>query len=780
MYANNIPQELRARPQWVVWKYEDKGDGTTGKVPYSPIFCKRASSTDATTWSTWEAAEAAYVQGKYDGVGYVFTAEDPYLGIDLDDCFNPMESADRFSCIQDPEKGWVYDLGSYTEVSPSGTGLKVIVRGQLPKDLDRHSWKGNGIYSEGRFFTITGDVLSRNYSHITSVASDTLNALLRVWFPPVVSVEYGVADERMTDTEVRTRLTYAKNEDKWSDLERGDWEPWYPSQSDADAGLIALYAFYTGPCPAQLDRLFRSSGLMRDKWDESRGGGGQTYGSRTIDRVLSLQEEYYEMAGRSTVVDSGHPQLGIVERGGQRFYETFDGEDKPPKLVPVELYPIIHAPTVDVNETLHFGTDAFGSNEYRRTQKKKWAKGLEGYAPLTREEMPEYLRLVVDHVAPLATRLGDDWVDLMALSFLSSFFAGKSIERLPLNLWVIGLGAQGVGKSVTSDELELITRETGSFLACNLSTFTGGSNAGLIRLLSQDKNKKVLCYASEWTSLIGLMNTEHSGSLREALLNYYDGRSYTHVLATEILNVESPYLVVNGVTTKANWCKATDFADTGNGFYSRFLFVAPDIQPADGEYPYRTKAQRAQVVDRLWKHIASLPDLELMALETRPSPAYTAYAKYLGMDNHSGFIDMDEVGLSIDDDDAQPAGRRLAQVKKVAAVLALLEEEPIIRQGGFLVPERCVDMAVRLVQRASAYARRAYGWLSRSKDEEQASMVLHSLEKQPDTEYGLVTRTGLGVLAVRAATELLEGEQLIVSRVMEGRRTYMLKEGIHA
>jgi hypothetical protein len=706
----------------------------------------KASSTDAGTWGTYEAATHATGQCGFDGVGFVFSAEDPYIGVDLDDCYH-------FGKLDPDEEEWVNALNSYTEVSPSGTGVKVIVRGKLPKDLERHSFGGNGVYQSGRFFTVTGNVLDIYHSRITAIAPDVLNGLLGRWFPPVTRHEWEEVEERLTDPEVMRMLSSAANADKARDLYvSGKWQDWYPSQSDADMGLIAMLAFYTGPVPRQLDRLFRTSALMRPKWDERRGN--ETYGERTINRALALREEFFEMGARTTATIELVPDEDGVVRA--KPAPVFAGQGG---LGPYQ--------------TLTFGHDAFGADS-RFTGRKKWQEGLQGYDSLRADERPLYLQLVHEHVAPLAQRLGPDWVDLMALSFLSSFFSGVTIERLPLNLWVIGISAQGVGKSVTSDELELVAKDAASMLVANISTFTGGSNAGLIRLLA-GTGRKVLCYASEWTGLVKLMESEHSGSLREMLLNLYDGRSYTHVLAESVIQIDRPYFVANGLTTKTNWTKATDFADTGNGFYSRFLFTCPDVLPAGEEYPYRTHAQRQAVVGQLYGHLSARPEgVEMAVLESRQSPAYRQYAHSLGMDNHRGSIDMDEVGLSVDDDDAQPAGRRLAQVKKVAAVLELLEEEPQLRSGLYRVREKNVELAVRLVQRGNAYARRAYGWLARSSDEHNANVVRRALEKQASTEYALLSGTGLGIIQVRGALELLEGERLVSSEVIGGKRVYSL------
>jgi putative DNA primase/helicase len=149
--AESISEELRVRPQWVVWKaVGDKPD----KVPYSARTGRRASSTDLLTWSTFQEALEAYDNGEYAGLGFVFSSADPYTGIDLDDCVDA-----------DGEiAGWALEIvryfDSYTELSATGTGLHIIVRGEIPNrrkdDVE--------VYSSKRFFTVTG--------HAVEVSSD--------------------------------------------------------------------------------------------------------------------------------------------------------------------------------------------------------------------------------------------------------------------------------------------------------------------------------------------------------------------------------------------------------------------------------------------------------------------------------------------------------------------------------------------------------------------------------------------------------------------------------
>jgi putative DNA primase/helicase len=146
---NCLPEELRQRRQWVVWKLEER-DGKPTKVPYIAGGSGKASSTDSLTWRSFEEAVQALETGRYNGIGFVFSSGDPFAGVDLDDC-------------RDPETGeleeWaakiVEAFGSYAEVSQSGTGVHIIVMGKAPN-------KKRGkveAYSSERYFTMTGRVL---------------------------------------------------------------------------------------------------------------------------------------------------------------------------------------------------------------------------------------------------------------------------------------------------------------------------------------------------------------------------------------------------------------------------------------------------------------------------------------------------------------------------------------------------------------------------------------------------------------------------------------------
>ncbi len=150
--AENIPEQLTERPQWVCWRLEER-DGKQTKVPYIAGGVGRASSTDLLTWRTFEEALEDVKKGRRDGIGFVFSSADPFVGIDLDDCRDPETGA---------VEAWAQKLidrvqEGYVEASPSGTGVHIIVEGTVRGGGMR---KGKiEMYGRDRFFTMTGRVL---------------------------------------------------------------------------------------------------------------------------------------------------------------------------------------------------------------------------------------------------------------------------------------------------------------------------------------------------------------------------------------------------------------------------------------------------------------------------------------------------------------------------------------------------------------------------------------------------------------------------------------------
>lgn len=269
-----IPRELKEYKQWVCWKYIGQA---RIKLPISPATGKGASCIDPATWGTYRQARLAASRLRLDGIGFVFTAEDPYTGVDLDHCRSVQgELEPRAAEI-------VRRLNSYTESSPSSAGLHILLKAYLPSG--RRS-KGIEIYSSGRYFTITGNHLDKTPDTIENRQAEILDLFFalgqpshpRAGFsrPPVAVTE--------TDEELIRRAFQAKNGAKFQRLWSGDASDYDGDHSRADAALCSLLAYYTNSDQSRIDRLFRLSGLYREKWD--RPTAGSTYGALTIQAVV--------------------------------------------------------------------------------------------------------------------------------------------------------------------------------------------------------------------------------------------------------------------------------------------------------------------------------------------------------------------------------------------------------------------------------------------------------------------------------------------------------------
>jgi putative DNA primase/helicase len=111
--------ELQLYPQWVCWKAVPKGNGKIDKKPFDPQTGKAASTIDPATWGTFGQAVAASQNGRgYAGIGFVLN-DGPFVGVDLDGCRNEAGEIEPWA------REIVQKLSTYTEISPSGKGLRL-------------------------------------------------------------------------------------------------------------------------------------------------------------------------------------------------------------------------------------------------------------------------------------------------------------------------------------------------------------------------------------------------------------------------------------------------------------------------------------------------------------------------------------------------------------------------------------------------------------------------------------------------------------------------------
>jgi primase-polymerase (primpol)-like protein len=277
------PDQLAPLPQWVGYRSEWQEErGKYSKKPVSPHDGGPGSSTNSATWGSFDQATAAVQRLGLDGVGFALSDNDPFTAIDLDGCRNP-ETGE----ITDWAWVIVRRFDSYTEVSPSGTGLHIILAGALPVSGRR---KGPiEVYHSGRYITVTGDVLP-GFEEILE-RGDELAGWFTETFPITVPQDAVRCNSLLSlaDEDVLQRITSAKNGPAFLQLYAGDTSSYGGDHSAADLALVSMLAFWTQD-PDQLGRIVASSGLNRPKWDRA------DYRRRTIERALSGLTETYNPA----------------------------------------------------------------------------------------------------------------------------------------------------------------------------------------------------------------------------------------------------------------------------------------------------------------------------------------------------------------------------------------------------------------------------------------------------------------------------------------------------
>lgn len=275
MFYSDIPQDLQALRQWICWR-ESEIDGKLTKLPLRPIDGKLASVTNPLDWTDFDTAVQAAVYR--NGIGFVFTASDPFVGIDLDNKAANLDKTIEFQNI-------LKYIDTYVEISPSGKGFHAIARGVLPGSGRRKF--GIEIYDKDRFFTFTGNRISE---HTCPQERQAQIAEIFAHLAPIVtSTEFLSKGEQQTITDdmVCDRAMRAANGDKFARLFRGDWETDYgnKSQSEADFALINIIAFYSRNFD-QTVRIFRQSKLgQREKAKRGAYVGGMV--KRSFDRLTA-------------------------------------------------------------------------------------------------------------------------------------------------------------------------------------------------------------------------------------------------------------------------------------------------------------------------------------------------------------------------------------------------------------------------------------------------------------------------------------------------------------
>lgn len=340
-YEKNTPYPLRDKQMFVCWKfvyYNENGQPymKPQKVPFSPHYDGRAKSgskdgSHVRTWGTFDEACRAVDKYGYDGVGIMFG--NGIMGIDIDGCIEDGKMSDSARDI-------ITRVNSYTEYSPSGTGVHTLCFGEIPKGV-RNDDIGLEMYPSGRFFTLTGHRFE-NYSKMARKAESQpiIDAIYKENFGrrTELSAEKSVSapSEQVYTSEeiVKKILSAPKMADKFRQLCQGKpphvWdaanEKWTekidthflkedgsPDGSKLDYSFCKMLVFYRATAE-QIDEIYRAQesgkeikgltveggGLARDKWDRRQGADG-TYGQYVINNAFRGVTALYDAAAAKPI-----------------------------------------------------------------------------------------------------------------------------------------------------------------------------------------------------------------------------------------------------------------------------------------------------------------------------------------------------------------------------------------------------------------------------------------------------------------------------------------------
>lgn len=289
MNFNNIPEEMRALKQWACYRTYTK-DGKRKKVIISPNNGKFAKSNAPETWATFDAARRYCERYKYEGLTFALTSGITFIDID-----HAVDKDTGKILSKDAEELLAAFPDTFIERSVSGTGIHILVKGSLPADaLKRNDSKGLEMYDTYRFICMTGNLISdtTNLKDCTQTIADINYAYIgkKKVYEPIYT------QSTKSDSDLVKAIENSRQGEKFRRLYGGDTSG-YPSHSNADFALCSILAWWTNDF-SQIDRIFRNSGLYRDKWDSLRGS--LTYGAKLIQDAMSVQPPKvykYSMSG---------------------------------------------------------------------------------------------------------------------------------------------------------------------------------------------------------------------------------------------------------------------------------------------------------------------------------------------------------------------------------------------------------------------------------------------------------------------------------------------------
>lgn len=284
-----IPREMQELPFWLPWKAEwkvnAKGVGSWNKIPYDLRTGRRGSVLDESMWHPLSVVLKVLTEnpGWYNGLGFALTDLHRISGVDLDNVYkgrDPNNPADQQAAQADwnSHNEIVRELDSYTEWSPSGSGLRIFVEGKIPQGYRNRAGLIE-VYSRERFLTVTGKSFHPTPKPLVLAQSKLIELSKRLGEVSLDHTEYRDGPQLADDDVVLQAIINAKNGEAFMRLWAGDGSK-YPSASEADQALANYIGFFTDN-HEQAKRIFRLSDWYKNREKLNNGG-------RHADKLLDL------------------------------------------------------------------------------------------------------------------------------------------------------------------------------------------------------------------------------------------------------------------------------------------------------------------------------------------------------------------------------------------------------------------------------------------------------------------------------------------------------------
>src|SRR5260370_13663859 len=277
-FSHGVLEELQEYDHFVVWRKTPENK----KIPFDPTSKSLDRTDDPNTWGNLDQALKALRTGKYHGIGFVFAEDDPFTGIDIDHCVFRNQGTENSVPYTNEADKLISNFWSYTEYSPSKTGLHILVEGTVPEGRRKHRVE---VYTTGRYFTITTNQVKGTPDTIEARQSqlDRFYASLSTHNDHRKVIPQQEQTFYVSDETVLKKALNAKNAHTFTRLWQGDVSG-HRSKSEADFTLVLLLLYWTHDDVEQTKRLFLQSGLMDEK--TLRSTNGSTYLDVTIANAI--------------------------------------------------------------------------------------------------------------------------------------------------------------------------------------------------------------------------------------------------------------------------------------------------------------------------------------------------------------------------------------------------------------------------------------------------------------------------------------------------------------